>query len=87
MYQSENVILEPPLLINVQRKPKKKNTNFFMVYQILMIHPGEFNYVVISSTLNKSTAVNQLKDLHKRNIKSKIEVVNYKDVVVETIYD
>lgn len=84
MFHSENVILEKPLLYNIQQEPKKKNKEFFWVYQVLMIYPNEYNYVVISSSRSKNVALTILKDLRNRNIKAKIEVVNYNDTIIDS---
>ena len=84
MFHSENVTLEKPLLYNIRKEPKKKNKEFFWVYQVLMIYPDQFNYVVISSSPNKDLAIKTLKDLRNRNIKAKIEVVNYNDTIIDS---
>lgn len=62
----------------------KKDTAYKdkLVYQVLVLEPGSFNYVVIASSLNKQISEDTYKSLLDQGKDCKLEAINNKGQVI-----
>jgi hypothetical protein len=65
---------------------KDKSYKDKLVYQVLLLKPGDFNYIVVASSLNKELIKETYKSLVNEGKACKFEAIDYKGKIINNEY-